>query len=152
MPPAISRTSAIIILADWIQVNGRAPTATECRAKHGLNHYTTYVQLWGGLSQAVSMASMAMTLASTLTYAVVTDMLARVNQHYNQHRQTSCMRCHRPMKRVQDTVRHCSGCRKVLFAERTSDELPGEISPDVIRTLYAYSWDDLLDEAVIHCK
>ena len=146
MPPAISRTSAIMQLADWIDVHGRGPTAAECRTKNGLNYYTTYVQFWGGISHAISLASMVILLGvSGVAVSVVTSLRPVVTR--------PCLRCGKMMRSRYINVRHCQICRRQLFTEAEDCELPGEIPPHIQRRyLTLETWDDLLDEAVIHCK
>jgi len=141
MPPPITPASAVVLLADWMTAHARVPTATECRTTNGLNHYTTYCKLWGGLSAAVSMALLALSGAS----ALAPDAPVRRAQT------RPCLRCGAQVPNRERHIRHCSSCRKVLFAPSQSedeyDALPGSIKAELRET-----WDELLEQAVIQCR
>lgn len=142
MPPAITPASAIVVLSDWMHVHQRTPTAADCRAGNGLNHYSTYCRLWGGLSHAVSMAKEALSGGSAL------PSTANIRQPQTR----PCHHCGKPIAKQGAHIRHCSTCRKTLFAQGRACEEEYTELPQPVKQDYRETWEELLDIAVIHCR
>ena len=97
-------TSAVFLLAMWIQDHGRDPCGRECTNGHGLPHRVTFQHLCGGLTRALVEAHHLLCATSgTLSAAAV--------------RTTTCLRCGRVIVWQGAHIRQCDACRKTRAEE-----------------------------------
>ena len=105
----MSQVSAVELVAQWIEAQGRAPTRRDCREANGLPHSTTLQYVCGGVTAAVALAYAFLACENAALSAFepsgVSACLCSV-------RMANCLRCSRQIVWEGPHVRLCDACRK----------------------------------------
>ena len=107
----MSSTSAIQLVAQWIEVHGRRPLRDECRKENGLPHYITLFYVCGGVTKAVQLAQAYLAVSSTILSSVPSTGNG-ISACPCSTRMTTCLRCGRVIVWEGRHVRQCPSCRK----------------------------------------
>lgn len=134
---SMSPASAVHLVAQWIEAQGRPPTRRDCRQANGLPHHTTLQYVCGGVTAAVALAyaylACGSAALSVFEASVVSACLCGV-------RTTACLRCSRQIVWEGPQVRLCKYCRKHPADGSAAD---GQIRWAGMRE--RWPWDELED-------
>jgi len=105
----MSYQSAIVLVAQWIQVHGRAPTSMECIKANGLPHRITLYYVCSGVAPAVS-AALAL-LQGKDPYDLCSALSALLSAR--PHPDVACLRCGKRIPWQGPHIRQCNKCRSI---------------------------------------